>query len=60
MTSDQGDRADRAADALDAHARRTHRHIAGPYTGECAVHLGDRCDITAALRHAANIVRSTK
>ena len=60
MTEDLGDRADRAADALDAHARRTHRHIAGPYPGECAAHLGDRCDIPAVIRDNANIVRSTK
>ncbi len=43
-------------EAILDYAERNHRHVGGPFT-PCSAINGDRCDITAALRHAAKIAK---
>lgn len=48
-----------AAEAIEQYAEHNERHIEG-YNGLCSVMRGDRCDITAALRHAAKIAKAAE
>lgn len=47
-----------AAKKVRAYAQRTHNHVERR-TGACAPALGDRCDITAALRAAADEIEKS-
>lgn len=48
-----------AAKKVRAYAQRTHNHVV-LLTGACAPALGDRCDITAALRAAADEIEKCR
>lgn len=53
------DQREKDAQAIDDYAKETHQHVGGNVMF-CNHHSGDRCDITAALRTAANKLRSAR
>jgi hypothetical protein len=49
---------ERLAGLVEGYATDHHSHVPRP-TGTCDVYSGDRCDITAAYRYAARLIRET-
>lgn len=52
----RADERQRAILAVLDHAAEAHRHVDDGF-GSCSLRLGDRCDITTALKVAANRLR---
>ena len=52
----RSDQRERDADTVDDYARETHHHVGGS-VAFCDQRLGDRCDVTSALKTAAERLR---
>jgi hypothetical protein len=50
---------ERLARAVEGYGNERHQHLSVGPSGACNRAAGDRCDLTAAYRHAARLIRET-